>query len=91
MVFIRIHCETCGGTWEVYDRDNWKNDRARECPHCFNKIDRQTWERQILPAFGAARDAQAELVNDHTGNHRPLFTVDFVANALYKNRGSVDP
>ena len=49
MAYIKIHCDYCGGTWDVYKRDI-KNDRARQCPHCFQEIDRQSWARDVLPA-----------------------------------------
>ena len=88
MAFMRIHCDYCGGTWEVYHRDNWKDDKARQCPHCFAKIDRQAWEKDVLPAFGAVQDANAELFKEHTGNHKPLFTVDIIADHLFTNRRS---
>ena len=82
MAYMRIHCHHCGGTWEVYQRDDWKDDRARTCPHCFAEIDKQTWEHQIVPAFGAAADANAELIKDHHDKCRPIFTVDFCANHM---------
>ena len=85
-MFLKIYCDVCGGTWEIYQRDNWKDDKARQCPHCYSKIDRQTWNDQIIPAFTLAADANAELVKDSTGYHKPLFTVDFIADTLYRNR-----
>lgn len=87
-MYIRIHCETCGGTWEVYQRDNWNDDKARQCPHCFSKIDRQTWHDYILPAFGLSADANAELLKDHSGSYKPLFSVDLIADHLYTNRNT---
>ena len=86
MAYLRIHCDVCGGTWEVYHRDNWKDDKARQCPHCFAKIDRSVWEKEVLPAFGAVNHANAELLKEHTGYHRPLFTFDVIADHLYQNR-----
>ena len=86
MAYIRIHCEVCGGTWEIYHRDDWNDDKARHCPHCFSEIDPQTWKRQVLPAFGAVHDANAELLKDSTGQHRPLFSFDVIADHLYQNR-----
>lgn len=86
MAYLRIHCDVCGGTWEVYHRDNWNDDKARQCPHCFSKIDRQTWQKEVLPAFGAVNDANAELFKEHTGRHVPLFTFDVIADHLYANR-----
>ncbi len=79
MGYLKIHCHNCGGTWEVYGRDNWKSDTARQCPHCFNSIDRQTWERQIIPAFAGMEDANRELVKDHSGYNAPLFSLNYTA------------
>ena len=78
-MFMRIRCGSCRQRWEVYQRDNWKADKARTCPHCNAEIDAQTWERQIVPAFASAADANMELVRDHTGYHRTMFSVDFIA------------
>lgn len=84
MAFLRIHCSVCGGTWEIYARDSWNDDRARQCPHCFSEIDRSIWKREILPAFGAVSDANAALFNAHSGQHEPLFHFDVVENRLYQ-------
>lgn len=86
MAYMRIHCEVCGGTWEIYHRDNWNDDKARQCPHCFAKIDRQLWQKEVLPAFNAVHDANAELFKDSVGYHRPQFTFDVIADHLYQNR-----
>ncbi len=86
MAYLRIHCEACGGVWEVYHRDNWNNDKARQCPHCFAEIDRQTWEKDVLSAFSAVHDANAELYKDHTGNDKPLFYFDVMADRPCQNR-----
>lgn len=83
MAYMKIHCGYCSDSWEIYHRDNWKDDSARTCPHCFQKIDRQTWDNQVLPAFAAVHDANAELFKDHTGYHKPLFTVDVVADHIF--------
>ena len=72
--------------WEVYHRDNWNNDKARQCPHCFAEIDRQTWEKEVLPAFGAVHDANAELHKDHTGYDKPLFYFDVMTDRPCQNR-----
>ena len=91
MVYLRIHCATCGGVWEVYHRDNWNNDKARQCPHCFAEISRQTWEKYVLSVFGEARDANAELYKDYTGYYdKPLFSFDVMANHIYPNGKSND-
>lgn len=85
MAYIELHCETCNGSWQVYERDV-QRDSSRTCPHCFSEVDTQTWDRQIVPAFGAVDDANRELFKDATGYHRPLFTFDVISNGLYRNR-----
>ena len=85
MAFLKIHCFSCGGKWEIYHRDNWEQAQARQCPHCGAKIDTQLWKKEIIPAFGAAHDANAELFKDSTGYHSPLFTFDIIADHIYKN------
>lgn len=82
MGYLRIHCKRCRRRWHVYARDNWQEGAARCCPHCGAVIERQTWESQILPAFGAMADANRELVKDHTGYQAPAFAVDFIADRL---------
>lgn len=84
MGVLKISCDYCGGSWEVYSRDI-KNEKARECPHCSHGIERQTWQNQILPAFAALEDANRELFKDHTGYLVPLFTVSYEPDLIFKN------
>lgn len=86
MAYLRIHCDVCGGTWEIYGRDDWNDDKARQCPHCYSKIGRSVWQSEVIPAFTAAEDANAELFKEHTGYHKPLFTFDIIADHIYQNR-----
>lgn len=92
MVYMVIHCTNCFQSWQVYFRDNWKSDTARTCPHCGSRIDKHIWEREILPAFGSAADANRELLKLHLGNRScPLFTFDIKANpALADQQGSTE-
>lgn len=78
MVFMKLRCYSCGYRWIISFTDNWKSDQARTCPNCEKQIDRQTWDRQILPALGAASDANNELYKDATGTGQPLFSVSFI-------------
>ena len=82
MSYLKIHCGNCKQSWEIYHRDNWKADQERECPHCGSRIEKKTWDRQILPAFGMVDDANRELFKDHTGYHVPLFTFDVIADPV---------
>lgn len=81
MTYMKIYCSECGGTWEIYHRDNWKDDRARQCPHCFSEIDRHTWDKEILPAFAAVNDANAELRK----SNNPRFAFDVIADQTKTN------
>lgn len=58
---------------------------ARTCPHCFKAIERQTWEKQIIPAFHALDDANREIVKDSSGYHTPLFEVSYEADSVFRN------
>ena len=82
MGYLKVYCDNCGGEWHVYHRDI-KNPYIQQCPHCYAKIEPYTW-KQIVTGFGEMLDAEMELVKDHE-NHMPLFTVDFVSDAVYKN------
>lgn len=78
MGYLKIKCHKCGGSWEAYHY-NYKDDHLRMCPHCFQEIDRQTWNRQVVPAYGALEDANRELYKDHTGyTGAGLFTVEYL-------------
>lgn len=78
-VYMKIHCFSCGGDWEVYERDDWKSINARTCPHCGRRINGTTWEKQVLPAFGGFADANRALEQDRSGYNAPLFKVDCIA------------
>ena len=86
MSYMKIHCDYCGGSWEVYE---WTLDheKSRYCPHYFSKIDEQTWKNQVLPAYASVCDANRELVKDFTGSHIPLFSVDVISDYYFRKRG----
>lgn len=85
MGYLKIRCHYCGGTWEAYRQMIDSGDYASTCPHCFKSIERQTWEKQIVPAFHALDDANRELLKDYTGYHVPLFEVSYKADTVSKN------
>lgn len=68
MVYMEIRCHSCGIPWKVGIADDYHRDGARTCPKCGKAIDRQTWERQVLPALGTVQDANFELARDANGN-----------------------
>lgn len=84
MGHLVIHCSSCDKSWELYHRDIY-NKLHRECPHCGSRIDAQTYENQIIPAWGALIDANTELFRDHLQEGSTLFTVDFIADHVEIN------
>lgn len=87
MGYLRICCGNCGGSWEIYAAHNaWNKQQIRICPHCNAAIDAQTYRKQIVPAFSAMLDANAELYKDHTGyTGQPMFTVNYVEDRPLRN------
>lgn len=83
MGYVRIKCHNCGGVWEAYPQIATGGDYGRTCPRCFKAIERQTWEKQVIPAFHALDDANRELVKDHTGYNLPLFEVSYEADSIF--------
>lgn len=86
MAYMKIHCDYCGGSWEVYERDNWFDQKIATCPHCATKIDEETWKGFVLPAFGSFVDANQRLFRDHVDDHRACIQFDLISDILFKNR-----
>lgn len=81
MGYLKIHCKNCRKSWAVYHRDNWHDERARQCPFCYSEIDKDLWEREIIPAFGAMSDANREILKNYTGfPDKSMFLIDYRAN-----------
>ena len=87
MAYIKIHCDYCGGTWDVYKRDV-ASTNARQCPQCFQEIDAQSWKKEVVPAFCSVEDANAELYKDHC-DRKPLFYFDVIANHIFENSNNL--
>ena len=64
---MEIHCHSCGISWKAGIADDYHRDGARTCLKCGKAIDRQTWEKQVLPALGTVQDANFELAGDAAG------------------------
>ena len=79
MGFLRIHCQECGGYWDLHEQDDYKHPKNKKCPHCGKGIDGQDFYNTVLPAFGAMLDASKELKKTSTGYNAPLFTVDYIS------------
>lgn len=85
MGYLKIKCDYCGGSWEVY-HGQLTDELSNSCPHCNQEIDRQTWEKFVIPAYGSCEDMNMELLKDHTGYKKPIFEVSFMGDTLFRNR-----
>lgn len=83
MMYMRIHCSSCGGIWDVYPRQR-EFDAARICPHCEKRIAGDTWHDKILPAYSSAVGANLALATDHTNSRMGEFEIDFIADGKFK-------
>lgn len=90
MGHLSIHCDGCGSDWIVYHRDDWKGWKSRTCPVCGKSIDPGTWERSVLCAFGEMEDANLELSKDHAQSHGTLFTVSYIPDVIFPNKGDTE-
>lgn len=89
MIYMKIHCGSCGGQWEVYSRMR-DTTAARICPHCDQKIDGDTWVNKILPAFQAVGAANTALSFDHMEKHTAEYEIDFIADGHFQNSDKAD-
>ena len=86
MGHLKIYCDSCGSEWNVYHRDDFKDWKARTCPVCGKSINSETWDRQVLRAFGEMEDASAELFKDSAQTHGTLFTISYIPDVIFPNR-----
>lgn len=88
-MYMRIWCQRCGGTFEIYGRDDVRSHKARTCPHCQERATGETWAK-VAEAFDAYKEAAMALYADRTAKTR--FTVDFIDDSVYENcRGRSRP
>lgn len=79
---MRIYCDCCGTTWEVYPT-TLDTEGARECPCCSQKIDQAAWHK-IKDAYLAVSQAHWKLIEQRNTN-RGAFLVDFIDRSIYPN------
>ena len=84
MIIMRFHCDSCGGKWDVYAHMK-EYDQSRTCPHCGQRIDADTWQKSILPAYKAVKAANEVIYHDHIEFHSGVFAVDFIADTVFEN------
>lgn len=82
MAYLRIYCDSCGGSWEVY---RLTLDRGNECPHCGAKIEKATWRDYVAPMLDMMNTAAVALRLDHSACHRPLFTFTVEDDSIFNN------
>ena len=86
MGHLKLYCDGCGSSWDVYTRDDMGSKLIRTCPICGKSIDPGIWNRRIIQAFGMMERANRDLVTNHTQTHGTLFTVSYFPDVIYPNR-----
>lgn len=81
-MYLKIHCDYCGQTWEAYPRDDLTRKKAGCCPHCDAKVNPETWE-EIVSVLMRTKRVNEKLASDHVNKHNALFAVSFVADHLF--------
>ena len=87
-MFIQVWCMRCGGTFEIYGRDDVRSQRSRTCPHCQERATGEAWAK-VVDAYDAYKEASRALWMDATTKTR--FTVDFIDDTVYKNSRTLPP
>ncbi len=86
---MKIRCDYCGGSWEVYSRD--RGERVRICPHCGEKIPIEFWEGRVLPAYETFEKVNDDLYSDHVNKHYPLFQIEYAPDNIFVSRWKEAP
>lgn len=86
-MYIRVSCERCGRSFEVYNLSDITN-KGRKCPHCQERVNASAWGK-VVKAYVACCEANLALYRDDTSKTR--FTVDFLDNTYYKVRDYNSP
>ena len=84
-MYLKIHCDYCGKSWEVYPRGDVLRlikEKDYRCPHCDAKIDRDTWE-ELIYILHKTKRINEKLASDHVNKHNALFAVSFIADHLF--------
>ena len=84
-MYLKILCDYCGKTWEVYPRGNVSKltkTKDYRCPHCDAKIDPETW-KDIVVGLSLTKGINEKLASDHVNKHNALFAVSFIADHLF--------
>lgn len=82
MALMKIDCDYCGGSWEVYER-NYTDQVSKYCPHCGKGIPDEMWTG-VAKAFERFKETNTDLFSESIGKHLPLFQVNFVSDILFK-------
>lgn len=72
-VKIKLHCKTCGNSYEFYSTNAETGGRLRfDCPYCFAEID-QTMSKMLLNAALVLDEVNIEFLKFHQQRDESLF------------------
>lgn len=85
MSYLRIHCNNCGGSWEIYEL-TYNKKFSNICPHCFKEIDKRKWNN-IYSAFQEVCEANRELYKDYLSfPNSSLFSIEVLTDYEYRKK-----
>ena len=80
---MKIYCDYCKQTWEVYAHDDALRPSARSCPHCGKaKIREETW-KEMVHCMDHVEMINRMLYSDHVNQHNPVFAVSYKADTPF--------
>ena len=84
---MKIYCDYCGQTWEVYARDEPQRPTASRCPHCGKaKVKPETW-KEMIDCMKHVEEVNMMLAIDHANECYIPFAVSYLADSPFQCAG----
>ena len=80
---MKIYCDYCKQTWEVYSRDDPMRPTARRCPHCQKAIVKQETWKEMVDCMEHVDKVNMMLLSDHVNQRFIPFTVSYKADSQF--------
>ena len=76
-MFLKIRCDSCHQSWEVYEYNLQSGSAVRTCPHCDAVMQKETYD-QVISTFLKAKRVNERFAADSVNKNAPLFAVSFI-------------
>lgn len=81
---MKIYCDYCGQTWEVYPSGEPMRPSASKCPHCgAAKVKPETW-REMVDCLKHVDKVNMMLASDHVNERYIQFAVSYLADSPFQ-------